>query len=78
MTERDEIRIDKALQGASFPAAKAELLEYARARVQDSPKTLQALDAIPDREYADKDDVLDAVPHRPQGDEGAGGRHRAE
>ena len=78
MTQRDEIRIDKALQGASFPAAKAELLEYARARVQDSPKTLHALDAIPDREYADKDEVLEAVPHRPQGDDAAGGRHRAE
>lgn len=78
MTERDEIRIDKALQGATFPAAKAELLEYARARVQDSPKTLHALDAIADREYANKDDVLEAVPHRPQGDDAAGGRHRAD
>lgn len=78
MTQRDEIRIDKALQGASFPASKADLLDYARARVHDSPKTLHALDAIPDREYADKDDVLAAVPHRPQGDDAPGGRHRAD
>ncbi|MGD7001733.1 DUF2795 domain-containing protein [Corynebacterium halotolerans] len=76
MTERDEIRIDKALQGAAFPTSKEDLLQYARERVHDSPKTLHALDALPDREYANKDEVIAAVPQQPEGEDTPGGRFR--
>ena len=76
MTERDELRVEKALQGADFPSSKADLLTYARERVQDSPKTLHALETIPEGEYANKDEVLAAVPQQPEGEDTPGGRFR--
>lgn len=76
MTDRDEMRIDKALQGADFPTSKEDLLAYARERVHDSPKTLQALDGLPDRDYANKDEVIAAVPQQPEGEDTPGGELR--
>lgn len=76
MTERDELRVDKALQGADFPSSREDLLAYARERVHDSPKTLHALAAIPDREYANKDEVISAVPQEPEGEDTPGGLAR--
>ncbi|GAA1865643.1 DUF2795 domain-containing protein [Brevibacterium marinum] len=74
MTTRDELRAEKALQGLEFPASKAQLIDYATER-SATPKTLEALHALPDREYANKDDVVEAVPQEPEGD-APGGVHR--
>lgn len=75
MTDRDDLRADKALQGMSFPATKADLLDYARTR-EPAPKTLQSLEALPDREFQNKDEVIDAVPQEPEGTEAPGGTAR--
>jgi hypothetical protein len=48
MTTRDELRAEKALQGMEFPASKTELIDYATER-SATAKTLQALEALPDR-----------------------------
>ncbi|MDN5635796.1 MAG: DUF2795 domain-containing protein [Brevibacterium sp.] len=74
MTTRDELRADKALQGLDFPASKTELIDYATER-SATPKTLQALHALPDRQFENKDDVVEAVPQEPEGD-APGGVHR--
>lgn len=64
MTERDAIRVTKALQGLSFPASKNELVDYATTREVDV-KTIRVLSGLEDREYADKDDVARALPRHP-------------
>lgn len=74
MTTRDELRAEKALQGMEFPASKQELVDYAAER-SATAKTQQALHALPDRQFANKDDVVDAVPQEPEGD-APGGVHR--
>lgn len=74
MTTRDELRAEKALQGMEFPASKIELIDYATERAA-TPKTLQALHALPDRQFENKDDVAEAVPQEPEGD-APGGVHR--
>lgn len=65
MTDADQRRVRKALQGLTFPAAKRTLLTYARDRDAD-PKTLRALHALPAGEYADNDAVEQAIPQRPE------------
>lgn len=67
MTARDELRAAKALQGVDFPSSKDELIDYANVRGADS-KTMQALLALPDRTFENKDEVVDAVPQEPEGD----------
>lgn len=67
MTAQDDLRAAKALQGVEFPSSKDELIDYAAVRGADS-KTLQALRALPDRSFENKDDVVDAVPQEPEGD----------
>lgn len=67
MTKRDEIRVDKALQGLEFPADREQILDFATDREADS-ETLTALRSIPVGRYANKDEVLDAVPQEPEGD----------
>lgn len=74
MTTRDELRAEKALQGMEFPASKTELIDYATER-SATAKTLQALQALPDRQFENKDDVVEAVPKEPEGD-APGGVHR--
>ncbi|HJA61191.1 MAG TPA: DUF2795 domain-containing protein [Candidatus Brevibacterium intestinavium] len=74
MTTRDELRAEKALQGLEFPASKSELIDYATER-SATAKTLQALEALPDRRFESKDDVVEAVPQEPEGD-APGGVHR--
>ncbi|GAA2360406.1 hypothetical protein GCM10009854_44350 [Saccharopolyspora halophila] len=64
MTDSDERRVAKALQGAEFPAGKQYLLDYARARGA-GPKTVQALEALPERTYGNSDEVEQAVPQEP-------------
>jgi hypothetical protein len=71
MTRRDELRVTKALQGADFPADRAALLDYAQTRVADA-ETLQALRALPDRRYANLQEVAQAVPQEPEGERTGG------
>lgn len=65
MTDSDERRVDKALQGLEFPAGKQDILSFADTREADA-KTLRALTALEDRQYSNTDDVLRAVPQRPE------------
>ncbi|KHS53851.1 DUF2795 domain-containing protein [Brevibacterium linens] len=74
MTTRDELRAEKALQGLDFPASKTELIDYATER-SATAKTLQTLRTLPDRQFENKDDVVEAVPQEPEGD-APGGVHR--
>jgi len=67
MTKRDEIRVDKALQGLDFPATREQLIDFATDREADT-ETLAALRSIPAGDYANKAQVLDAVPQEPEGD----------
>lgn len=65
MTERDELRVRKALQGISFPANPAQLLTYAMDRGADE-KTRRALEALPHGIYANIEEVEQAVPQSPE------------
>ncbi len=64
MTERDELRVKKALQGISFPADQRQLVDYATDRDADA-KTRAALEALPSGSYGSIDEVEQAVPHKP-------------
>jgi hypothetical protein len=75
MTTRDDLRAAKSLQGADFPKTKEEVLHYAQTRSADS-KTLEALHALPDREFHSIDDVAEAVPQEPEGTDQPGGTAR--
>lgn len=75
MTKRDDIRASKALQGADFPASKDELIDYAESRGVDD-KSLQALHALPEGPFHTKDEVIDAVPQEPEGEDVPGGEAR--
>ena len=65
MTDRDDARIRKALQGKDFPAERNDLVAYASERGEDDPSTLEAFTALPAGTYATLDDVVAAVPQRP-------------
>jgi hypothetical protein len=65
MTDRDEIRASKALQGLEFPTSKAKMIAYARER-QATEKTLRALKALPDGRYESRDHAAESVPQRPE------------
>jgi hypothetical protein len=67
VTKRDEIRVEKALQGLEFPASRAQLIEFATDREAD-PETLAALRSVPAGEYANKAQVVGAVRQEPEGD----------
>ncbi|MBW0101657.1 DUF2795 domain-containing protein [Pseudonocardia sp. KRD291] len=71
MTRRDDLRVDKALQGADFPADRRTLLTYAQERGADE-ETLEAMRALPERTYARASEVVDAVPQEPEGDRPGG------
>lgn len=77
MTFRDDLRADKALQGLEFPAGKSAVLDYARTRAA-GPKTMNALETLPDRSFSDKDDLVGAVPQEPEGRQRPGGTDRLE
>lgn len=64
MTSADKRRVRKAVEGASFPASKQDLLTYAEDRDAD-PRTSQALRAIPDGQYESIDQVESYVPQSP-------------
>ena len=75
MTTRDDMRASKALQGMDFPATKDTLIEYAEPRGADQ-KSLQALRTLPEKEFGNMDEVVDAVPQEPEGEDVAGGTQR--
>ncbi|WP_022871235.1 DUF2795 domain-containing protein [Yaniella halotolerans] len=75
MTTRDDLRASKALQGMDFPATKDNLIEYAESRGADQ-KSLQALRTLPEKEFGNMDEVIDAVPQEPEGDDVPGGTQR--
>ncbi len=75
MTKRDEMRVEKALQGLEFPATHQQLVEFANDREADA-ETLAALRGIPTGQYANKQEVLNAVPQEPEGDTAPGGTAR--
>jgi len=64
MTDRDDLRVRKALQGMPFPADRTAVLDYALDREADG-QTLNALHGLPDRTFSCADDVIISVPHRP-------------
>ncbi|QGK68549.1 DUF2795 domain-containing protein [Allosaccharopolyspora coralli] len=65
MTDRDELRASKALQGLQFPTTKADMVEYARER-SASEGTLRALEALPEGQYANREQAVESVPQRPE------------
>jgi hypothetical protein len=65
MTNRDDVRVRKALQGKDFPAERNDLVAYATDRGEIDDATLTALGELPAGTYESLDDVLAAVPHRP-------------
>lgn len=67
MTKRDEMRVDKALQGLEFPVDRERMVDFAADREADA-ETLAALRSLPAGQYANKDQVLDAIPQEPEGD----------
>lgn len=64
MTDADERRVSKALQGLEFPADKAQLKAYAQERQADA-RTVRALESLPEGTYGNADEVERAVPQRP-------------
>lgn len=75
MTKRDELRVDKALQGLEFPASHDQLFEFATDRAAGA-ETLAALRALPAGQYGNKDEVLNALPQEPEGSQNPGGTAR--
>lgn len=75
MTDQDEQRVAKALQGADFPTDRTALVSYAETRGAEQ-KTLQALRSIPGQQYNSVQDVLDAIPQEPEGADRPGGMAR--
>lgn len=75
MTKRDELRVEKALQGLEFPTSHDQLLDFATDRAADR-ETLAALRALPAGQYANKEDVLAALPQEPEGGDAPGGTSR--
>lgn len=65
LTDADERRVGKALQGLEFPASRDDIIAFASERGAHE-KTLRALYALPRRSYSDTDDVEQAVPQRPE------------
>lgn len=75
MTERDDQRAHKALQGADFPAGRADLLAYAQTRDADA-KMMQALRTLPERTYQNMQEVVDNIDQEPEGADQPGGTAR--
>lgn len=64
MTDSDERRVAKALQGLEFPAEKSALVAYAEERGA-AERTLRALESLPEGSYGSSDEVEQAVPQQP-------------
>lgn len=64
VTDRDVLRVKKALQGITFPADQRQLVDYATDRDADA-KTRAALEALPPGSYGSIEEVEQAVPQQP-------------
>lgn len=53
----------QALEGVQFPCDRAWLMEYAR-RQEVGQRSLEALEAIPDREYRNLNELFSALPSK--------------
>ena len=56
--------INQAIQGIAYPATRAQLVAQATQNHADAP-TMQALNAIPDQQYANLEAVLAAARSQP-------------
>ncbi|GLZ46380.1 hypothetical protein Acsp06_25650 [Actinomycetospora sp. NBRC 106375] len=65
MTDRDDLRVRKALQGMAFPADRTQVISWATDRGEGDTQVLTALRALPDRTFSTADDVVISVPQRP-------------
>ncbi|MFD5214061.1 DUF2795 domain-containing protein [Microbacterium sp. NPDC058345] len=54
------IEVQKHLGGVDYPAGRTEIVEAAKASGADDA-VLQALEALPDREYGDPTEVSEAI-----------------
>ncbi len=71
------VRVQTVLEGVALPAAKAQLVAYARA--QGDEEAVHALQSVPDREYRSLDDVGEELaPVQPDRGDGQVGVPRAE
>lgn len=77
MTDRDEDRTAKALQGMRYPAGRSDLITYAGERGAN-PKTMQALYSLPDRTYESFAEVAEATHQEPEGRDQRGGVARED
>ncbi|MEJ2865058.1 DUF2795 domain-containing protein [Actinomycetospora flava] len=66
MTDRDDLRVRKALQGMAFPADRTQVISWALDRGEGDDRVLTALRALPDRTFSTADDVVISVPQRPE------------
>ncbi|MBC7908365.1 MAG: DUF2795 domain-containing protein [Rhodospirillaceae bacterium] len=53
--------LQQVLEGVQFPCGRSQLVEYAR-RNQVTARSLEALEAIPDRKYRDLSELFSALP----------------
>jgi len=53
----------QALEGLEFPCDRSRLIEYAR-RQEASPRSLDALHALPDRQFRDMTELFSALPSK--------------
>lgn len=65
MTDRDDLRVRKALQGMTFPAGRTQVISWATDRGERDDRVLAALRALPDRTFTCTEDVVISVPQRP-------------
>ena len=62
MTDQDDIRLRKALQGKDFPAERNDLVAYVTDRGDVDEKVLAVLSALPEGTYANLDEAVAADP----------------
>jgi hypothetical protein len=53
----------QALEGVQFPCDRTRLIEYAR-RQEASPRSMDALRALPDRQFRDMTELFSALPSK--------------
>lgn len=75
MTDRDDQRVAKALQGMDFPASRGSVLDYAETQSIDQ-KTRDALHTLPERQFGSMADVVESVAQEPEGEDQPGGSAR--
>jgi Protein of unknown function (DUF2795) len=62
VTDQDDIRLRKALQGKDFPASRNDLVAYATDRGDADEKVVAVLSALPEGTYTNMDEAIAADP----------------